>query len=126
MTEPHMLRLGVYGELFNIDLTQVTYIEADDHYSLVHYATGNAFLVPFGLSDIQDAIGEGTPLLRLGRSYIVNTRYIFHVNAIKQQVLLYDAHGNHTTIKLSKPIVRELIDWLKADTTQPDSTKLTK
>ena len=52
------LCLSGRDELFLIDLRQVLYFEADDHYANVYYANGTHFLVPHGLSYIDKKLAE--------------------------------------------------------------------
>lgn len=111
------LYLGAHDEFYLINLDMVMYIQADDHYSHVYYATGITFMVSYGLSKIENLISEQHPrqskFLRLGRKYIVNTTYVFHVNTIKQIILLTDINSNTHSLHIPKPVLRELIDNIK-------------
>ena len=108
------LCLGGYDELFLIKLDMVLYFQADDHYSHVFYATGTTFMVTFGLSRIEALISEQYPnqtsFYRLGRKYIINTSFLFHVNTIKQVILLADMSGTTHSLHISKPVLRELME----------------
>ena len=109
-----ILCLSVYGEMYQIDFQRVMYLQADDHYTHVYYASGTHFMVPFGLSKMEAAISEKFPeaasyLLRLGRKYIVNTRRVFHINVVKQVLQVADDHGTHHSLTLPKPVLRALI-----------------
>jgi hypothetical protein len=118
MAEPkrNIISLNTYNELYVIDCDVVMYLQADDHYTIVNYLSGAHFMVPFGLSVLEDSIQECCSndkfLVRLGRKYIINIRAIFHINTVKQVVLLSDAHGNNHSLHLPKPILRSLIDLL--------------
>lgn len=116
--QTNRLCLGLYDELYVIDLELVLYFQADDHYTHVYYASGAHFLLPFGLSKVEAAVGEITEdtkfLVRLGRKYIVNTRRIFHINTIKQTLLLSDDHGNTQSIHLPKPVLRSLMELMRS------------
>lgn len=57
-TRTGRLCFGLYDELYVVDLGQVMYFQADDHYSHVYYASGTHFMLPFGLSKVESAIGE--------------------------------------------------------------------
>lgn len=110
------LCFSVYGELFVVNLGQVMYFKADDHYTHVCYASGTHFMIPFGLSKVEEAIHEKDPagqkFVRLGRTYIVNLDSVFHVNTIKQELQVADDHGVNHTIHLSKPVLRNLMNLL--------------
>lgn len=108
--------LSIYGELYRIDLEKVMYFQADDHYTHVYYTTGTHFLVPFGLSKVEMAVSGALPddkyLMRLSRKYIINVRCIFHVNMLKQVVVLSDDHGTNHSIHLPRPTLRLLMQLL--------------
>ena len=108
------LCFSVYGELYVVDLDRMLYFEADDHYTHVYYSSGTHFMIPFGLAKVEAALSDkgtaGDAVLRLGRKYIVNTRRVFHVNAVKQVAVLVDDHGTNYTLHLPKPVLRMLME----------------
>ena len=106
------LCFSVYGELNVVDLDRMLYFEADDHYTHVYYSSGTHFMIPFGLAKValSDKGKAGDAFLRLGRKYIVNTRRVFHVNAVKQVAVLVDDHGTNYTLHLPKPVLRMLME----------------
>lgn len=108
------LCLGTHDELYLVNLDLVMYFQADDHYSHVCYASGATFMLSHGLLKIESSIAEQYPLqsnfYRLGRKYIINTSFLFHVNTIKQIVMLADMNGKVHSLHISKPALRELID----------------
>lgn len=112
------LCLCSHDEMFLINLDMVMYFQADDHYSLVYYATGTTFMVSFGLSQIESLIAARYPtqtiIFRLGRKYIVNMSFLFHVNTIKQIILLTDMGGTTHSLHVSKPVLRDLINRFNA------------
>lgn len=90
-------------------------MEADDHYTQVYYQLGTKFLVPFGLAEINNKILDGFMgefLFRVGRSYIINVRSVFHINIIKNEIFLADAIGKHHSLHISKQALRELMGKL--------------
>jgi DNA-binding LytR/AlgR family response regulator len=107
------LCFSVYGELYVVDLDRMLYFEADDHYTHVYYSSGTHFMIPFGLAKVEAALSDkwkaGDAFLRLGRKYIVNTRRVFHVNAVKQVAVLVD-DGTNYTLHLPKPVLRMLME----------------
>ena len=111
------LCLSAHDELYIIDLAQVLYMQADDHYTNIYYASGTNFLVPYGLGQVEDAIRENSCeasfLIRLGRKYIVNLNRIFRISTIRDMLYLSDSHGNHVGLHVSKPVLRSLIKYIK-------------
>lgn len=112
-----VLCLGAYDELYRIDLSQLLYFQADDHYTNVYYGNGTRFVIPFGLARVEDLIMQmpeaSQYLLRLGRKYIVNSNRIFRVSTVKEQIFLFDDQGKNIQLHVSKPVLRNLIDTLK-------------
>jgi len=119
--EKNRLCFRNYGELFNVDLDQTIYFEADDHYTNVYYSSGAHFMIPFGLSRVEAqlaALGSrGAQFRRLGRTHIVNTDFIFHVNAVRQTVVVTDTRGGSHQIKLPKATIHTLMDYLSGNAT---------
>lgn len=112
------LYFSVYGELYVIDLDNILYFEADDHYTHVNYTQGTHFMIPFGMAKVEEAVaarlGGGSHIVRLSRKYMINTKRIFHINTIKQVVVLTDDHGANLTLHLPKHVLRTLMDELNA------------
>lgn len=110
------ITFSTYNELYVVDCYNVMYLEADDHYTHVYYLTGAHFLIPFGLSEVMEpithALGDDCFLLRLGRKYVVNTHVVFHINTVKQVLLLTDMQGNSHSLHLPKTTLRSLIDLI--------------
>ena len=99
--------------MYVVDLEQTMYFMADDHYTHVYYSSGTHFMIPFGLSEVETEIStnmqHGIYFIRSGRKYILNTRHIFHINTIKQIVIISDSQGTAHTINLPKNALKILI-----------------
>ena len=112
------LCLGSYDELYIIDLNKVIYMEADDHYTNVFYTADSSFMLPYGLGDIEKRILDmpwaRKHLMRLGRKYIVNLRSVFRINTVKETIFLVNPAGGTINLHVSKPVLRSLIDLLRA------------
>lgn len=71
-------------------------------------------MVPFGLSELEKRIGsvmsDAMFLIRFGRKYIINMRHVFHVNTVRQVVVLTDGNGNNISVSLPKNILRNIIE----------------
>lgn len=110
----HKVTFTTHNELFVVDCDKVLYMKADDHYTQVFYQSGVRFLLPFGLSVIVDKLtktfADGNFLLRVGRTYIINVHTIFHINTVKDVVVLADTRGNAHSVRLSKQALCNLIE----------------
>lgn len=117
MLQDNSLCLSAHDELYRIDLNQVLYMQADDHYTEVYYASGIHFMVPFGLVKIEALINNMPEARlfhrRLGRKYIVNTQRIFRINTTKEMLYLNDDAGNSLPLHVSKPVLRTLMDYIR-------------
>lgn len=88
-------------ELNLIDLDLVACINANGNYSNVMYIDGNKMMVSVGLSQFESIIKDAVvktkainTFVRLGRSVIVNNRYLSQINILKQKLTLSD-RGTH-------------------------------
>lgn len=114
LNSPSIITFSIQNELYVIDCEKVLYLQADDHYTHVFYISGTHFMIPFGLSKVTERIlaqyPDGCFLHRVGRTFVINTRMIFHINTVKQVVMLSDAHGENHSIHLPKQTLRSLME----------------
>ena len=108
------LCLNKHDELYMIDLTQTLYFMADDHYTHVYYFNGTRFMVPFGLSRIEEriavlAVHTPHPFKRIGRKYIVNLSTVHNINITKMQLTLLPSNNKPVVLQVSKPVLRNLL-----------------
>lgn len=108
-------------ELFVIKLSNVLYMEADDHYTHIYYGVDQHFLVPYGLSAVEKActVHAGNPrfLMRLGRKYLINLDRIGYINFVKGTLTLVDLLGKSTNLNVSKPVLRGLSSVIQSNKT---------
>lgn len=97
----NIICINTRDELNLIDLDLVACIHASGNYSNVMYIDGNKIMVSVGLSQfetiIKDAINKqhmANTFVRLGRSVIVNNRFLSQINILKQKLTLSD-RGTH-------------------------------
>lgn len=97
----NIICINTRDELNLIDLDLVACIHADGNYSNVMYIDGNKIMVSVGLSQfetiIKDAVRKqntANTFVRLGRSVIINNRYLSQINVLKQKLTLSD-RGSH-------------------------------
>lgn len=93
----NIICINTRDELNLIDLDLVACINASGNYSNVMYIDGNKIMVSVGLSlfetIIKDTVAKqqsANTFVRLGRSVIVNNRYLSHINILKQRLTLSD------------------------------------
>lgn len=111
------LYLSQSSDLYIVDLDRIVYFEADDHYVNAYYDSNMHFMLPFGLSFVEDAIkslnSENSFLVRLGRKHIINVKRLFHINMLKQELMLVNEHAKFHILHVSKPALHELMERIK-------------
>lgn len=107
------LTLNTRDELLVIDLERVAYLQADGNYTHVHYMAGERLTVSLGLAKME-ALLAGTfpartrsPFFRLGRSLIVNQRYLQNISLPRQKLVLADGNGHRHELTVHKAVLRE-------------------
>ena len=97
----NIICINTRDELNLIDLDLVACINASGNYSNVMYIDGNKLLVSVGLSQFEKIIKDSVlkqqlpnTFVRLGRSVIINNRYLSQINILKQKLTLSD-RGTH-------------------------------
>lgn len=101
-------------EFYIIDLEQILYFKAEDHYAHIHYINGNSAMIPFGLSTIETQLFSYPHIIRAGRGYLINTKHIFRLNRIKQTIDFHYTQKENLTIKLSKDAIKIISQKLNA------------
>ncbi len=107
--------INTRDELIVINPDQIAYVEAEGNYSRVYYIVDhkeNDFKLPYGISKVEDMLKRMTTqavFVRLGRSIILNRRYIARVNTYDCEILLSDFGSSVRKLKgLPKPALRKL------------------
>lgn len=97
----NIICINTRDELNLIDLDLVACINASGNYSNVMYIDGNKLLVSVGLSQFEIIIKDSVlkqqlpnTFVRLGRSVLINNRYLSQINILKQKLTLSD-RGTH-------------------------------
>lgn len=106
-------------ELLRVPTDCLMYISSDGNYSNVVTTDGKSRLVTYQLGQIEDAISEqlgdeGMMFLRLGRSLIINTEYIYLVDIARQSLLLSDFHGSVHELSASKEVLTKLKAYIES------------
>lgn len=93
------LYFNTRDELLKVPLSQVVYFEAEGNYTSIYFRNGLQSHVLASLNTIERLISDSFKLqqqdehlafIRIGRRYIVNIEYIYHINIPKQKLLLSD------------------------------------
>ncbi len=108
------------AELIRVPLRNLVFIQASANYSEIVTLNGKRTLVSFQLGQIEDMIeaqlGEsGGDFLRIGRGYIINSDYIFHIDVTKQRLVLSDGDRFYEELSASKEVLGKLKTWIEAE-----------
>ena len=113
------MKLKLYNrdEIFLLNLNAVLYFKAEDHYTSVYYGKDAKQLLPFGLSQLENAIAEqgadpGT-FVRAGRSHLLNIGRVVHASVTKETVTMIGRDDAFVTIHVARNVVRDLARSMK-------------
>lgn len=117
--------LNTRDEVTILDTQRIMYLQADGSYTRLRFADGREALVSFGISRMEAILAsakaksdEGV-FYRLGRSLIINQRYLFHVNTLKQKLLLAGEGGYVCQLDVPKATLRAYKELLTSTFKQP-------
>lgn len=104
--------LNMRDEMLIIDLDKVAFFQANGNYTELTYIEGQKQMLTLGLSKVEEYIKKVLPadrpssFIRIGRSLIINQRYLYSINTLKQKLVLSDC-ANHTYIlSVSKNLLK--------------------
>lgn len=106
-------------ELLRIPADKLMFVSSDGNYSNITTEDGKTKLVTLQLGQIEDILqdqlsnAEGN-ILRLGRSLIINTNYIYFIDVAKQQLILSNCQGSYHTLSASKEVLNKLKIYIES------------
>lgn len=95
-TDKTFVYINTRDEMSRIDLRQIVYFKADRNYTEAFFRNGTSLLLGVNIQtiekilDMPDLKGRIPVFARIGRSYIVATRYIQHINLLNLTLTLSD------------------------------------
>ena len=102
-------------ELLRVDLTAVTYFEADGKYTRIVSLNGLSNLVGINLGRMEELLAlrfkdaPGT-FARIGKKYILNLNYVYDINTLKQELVMSDQRSFSISLSISKVALKALKD----------------
>lgn len=100
-----------------VDLASVVYFEADGNYTRFVSINGMSTLVYMSLGNMEKLLSlrfkdaPGT-FARVGKRFILNLRFIYRINTLKQELTLSDQQTFEITVSLSKVALKALKDLI--------------
>lgn len=100
-------------ELYRIEMHSIVYIEADGNYIHIVLRNQERSTVCMSLMQMQEVLNSklkesAAVFARVGKRYIINLQYVYHINSLKQQLSLSDGQTFCHEINLSKEALRNL------------------
>ena len=102
------------NEVIRVSPDRIVYILSDGNYSTMTLIDKEEHLFSFNLASFEKIIEQqlGTDaqtFIRLGKSLIINGKYIYYVNVSKQQIILSDSSfPNKFTLSASREALKAL------------------
>lgn len=101
-------------ELITVKLDRVAYFEADANYCHVVFINGAKATLLTSLVSIEKLLSErfkqnASNFIRIGKKVIVNSRFIFQINTLRQRLILSDfVSPNVLELNISKEALKNL------------------
>jgi DNA-binding LytR/AlgR family response regulator len=105
------LCLNSRDELVLIDLDTVVLFQADGNYTKLMYVGGLKQTLSMGLSKLELCLKAALPegksnFIRLGRSMIINQKYLYSINMTTHKLFLGDFNSHLYGITAPKPLLK--------------------
>ena len=104
-------------ELLRVDLSSVVYFEADANYTRFVSVNGMTSMVYTNLGKMEELLSlrfKDAPgsFARIGKRFIINLRYVYGINTLKQELTLSDQVSFSMTLSISKIALKGLKDLM--------------
>ena len=104
---------------------KIVYILADGNYSEFYQVDKNKNVLVLQLGKVEEEIdqqlgAEASAFIRIGKSYIINRNYIYHIKVQKKELVLSDMATFSYTLSPSKEALRSLKEHI--DKTDKEET----
>lgn len=107
-------------DLVRIAPERIVYISSDGNYSTLVQTDNETRMLSYQLGQIEKMIGsqlgaEGKVFIRIGKSLIINSSYIYHINIPRQKLILSDVDKFNHTVQASKDALKQLKELLEQE-----------
>ncbi len=98
-------------ELISLNLDLLAALQANGSYTRAVYINKREFMLTVNISKVEEALrayqSSGYKFLRLGRSVIINHRFLQRIELNKQQLVLSDGDKCDLRVRIPKQTLRE-------------------
>lgn len=100
-------------ELNRIDVDKIVYFESDGNYTDIVMVNKLRAAICMNLGEMEKAIAqqlkpEDNTFMRIGKRFIINMRYIYQINVLKQQLILSDYDHFAFQVSISKDALKKM------------------
>lgn len=100
-------------ELQRIDVSKIVYFEADGNYTDIVMVNKLRASICMNLGEMERAIAaqigdEAKMFMRIGKRFIINMRYVYSINVLKQQLVLSDYDHFAFQVSISKDALKKM------------------
>ena len=112
-------------ELLRIPADSLMFVSSDGNYSNIITEDGRTRLVTLQLGQIEDILQEQlsnaeSNFLRLGRSLIINTDYIYFIDTSKQELILSNCKRSYHVLTASREVLIKLKAYMETTISRAD------
>ena len=112
-------------ELLRISADCLLFVSSDGNYSNITTEDGRTKLVTLQLGQIEDILQDqlsdaDSNFLRLGRSLIINTNYIYFIDVSKQELVLSNCRGSYHVLSASREVLVKLKAYMETTINKAD------
>ena len=100
-------------ELQRIDVSKIVYFEADGNYTDIVMVNKLRASICMNLGEMEKAVAaqigdEARHFMRIGKRFIINMRYVYSINVLKQQLVLSDYDHFAFQVSISKDALKKM------------------
>ena len=115
--ERNLLFFNSRDELLRFDISKIVYFEADGNYTNIVTVNKLKASVHLNLGQMVDnlstQLGEKACIfMRIGKRFIINLKYIYQINILKQRIILSDYDHFAFQIGLSKEALKGIKEYM--------------
>lgn len=115
------LVISTATEMVRIRPESIVYVVSDGNYSNIVQADSHIRMVTYQLGQIVKMIEEQqvetelSRFIRIGKSLIVNSRYVYYINVTRQKLTISDGRTFSYDLSASKDALKSLKDYLEKE-----------
>ena len=104
-------------ELLRIDTAKIVYFESNGNYTNIIMVNKLRASVCMNLGEMEKALevqigDEAKKFIRIGKRFIINMRYVYQINTLKQQLVLSDYDHFAFQVSISKDALKKMKDLM--------------